>query len=59
MCKNELSAEQWQAIAVKLAKYIDNMCGSIDDCDLCQFKELETCDPMFALEQAKKELGYE
>lgn len=55
----ELTAEQWQAIAEKLANYIDNRCVSIYDCDLCPFKEHETCSPMFALEQVKKELGYE
>lgn len=57
--ENELSAKQWQAIAKKLANYIDNMCVSIDNCDLCPFKEHETCDPMFALDYVKKELGYE
>lgn len=59
MCKNELNAEQWQAIAEMLANYIDVMCGSIDDCDLCPFKEHESCDHMFALDYVKKELGYE
>lgn len=59
MCKNELSSEQWKAIAEKLAKYIDDMCENIDDCYLCPFKEHESCGPMFALDYVKKALGYE
>lgn len=60
--ENDLTAEQWKAIAEKLAKHIDEMCPCIEICDTypaCPFKCDETCEPMFALKFVKKELGYE
>lgn len=60
--KGNLTAEQWQAIAEKLAEHIDEMCPCIEDCDnypVCPFHATKTCEPMFALEYVKRELGYE
>lgn len=56
---NDLTIEQWQAIAEKLADCIDIMCGGIVFCDDCPFYGCKNCKPRFALEYVKKELGYE
>lgn len=60
------SAEQWQAIAEKLAEYIDKMCACIDNyTGNCKKCPLYSCEmslgdiKKFAIEKAKKELGYE
>lgn len=60
----ELTKEQWQAIAEKLAEYLISFCA-ITNCFHCP---LETClceskpnimNDKLWIEQAKKELGYE
>lgn len=63
MCKNELNAEQWQAIAEKLAEYLDKMCDAyLDNCDTCPLYNCEMSlgsIKQFVIRKAKKELGYE
>lgn len=60
MPKNELNAEQWQAIAEKLAEYLDIACDAyptIHDCAInCPIPCKRNMD---WIAQAKKELGYE
>lgn len=61
---NELTKERWQAIAEKLAEYLDRMCDCVDS-DLCYLCPLYHCEASvgniskFAIYKAKKELGYE
>lgn len=62
---NELSAEQWQAVAEKLAEYLDKMCDCIDNytgnCKKCPLYKCEISlgnIKQFAIYKAKKELGY-
>lgn len=61
---SDLTKEQWQAIAEKLAGYLDKMCDYISNaeycCGNCPF--IDNCNEigfMNAIDKAKKELGYE
>lgn len=57
MNDENLTASQWQAIAEKLAEYLENACMGME-CEDCQL--LNDCKISDGwLNQAKKELGYE
>lgn len=54
----ELTKEQWQAIAKKLAEYLDAACAekqTLVECMNCKIP----CQNYPWIVQAKKELGYE
>ncbi len=59
MCDN-LTAEQWQAIAKKLAEYLKEVCCSRDNCNDCTIDcALINQDAKDWIKQVKQELGYE
>lgn len=64
MGQNNLSAEQWQAIAEKLAEYCAAFCELVlmCDCEDCPLYDCSGCvgdTKIRSLQKAKKELGCE
>lgn len=58
--ENDLTAEQWQAIAEKLGEYIEGICCSRYDCDNCGiYCNSINQDKTDWINQAEQELGYE
>ena len=66
--KNNLTSEQWQAVAEKLAEYLAAGCMEYEYKENCAEICSLPCDPFSGfdfeekatwIEQAKKELGYE
>lgn len=58
--KNDLTAEQWQAIAEKLSEYLRIACNAYPTIEECRNKCPIPCRAaMTWITQAKRELGYE